>query len=151
MSRWPSTLVLGGLFFLFCRYVLNITISRTCVCFLYFVRLNTGNTLNCNHPVVKELVLDSLRHWYGRAYIYDFSVIPVYISHAYLITYLLIVVLGGLLLWFLHIYLCTPTIKCIQIFIWSLNSQIYMIKPRCCISYTLMSMKLPLGYSACSC
>uniref|UniRef100_A0ACD5YFB6 Uncharacterized protein n=1 Tax=Avena sativa TaxID=4498 RepID=A0ACD5YFB6_AVESA len=26
-----------------------------------------GNTLNCNHPVVMELILDSLRHWYGRA------------------------------------------------------------------------------------
>ncbi|OMP01291.1 hypothetical protein COLO4_12004 [Corchorus olitorius] len=24
-----------------------------------------GNTLNCNHPVVMELILDSLRHWYG--------------------------------------------------------------------------------------
>ncbi|KAG6472644.1 hypothetical protein ZIOFF_070118 [Zingiber officinale] len=23
-----------------------------------------GNTLNCNHPVVMELILDSLRHWY---------------------------------------------------------------------------------------
>jgi isoamylase len=25
-----------------------------------------GNTLNCNHPVVMELILDSLRHWYGQ-------------------------------------------------------------------------------------
>lgn len=24
----------------------------------------SGNTLNCNHPVVKDLILDSLRHWY---------------------------------------------------------------------------------------
>lgn len=26
----------------------------------------TGNTLNCNHAVVKELVLDCLRYWYGQ-------------------------------------------------------------------------------------
>ncbi|KAF8092104.1 hypothetical protein N665_0424s0036 [Sinapis alba] len=25
-----------------------------------------GNTLNCNHPVVRELILDSLKHWYGK-------------------------------------------------------------------------------------
>ncbi len=22
-----------------------------------------GNTVNCNHPVVKQMILDSLRHW----------------------------------------------------------------------------------------
>ena len=25
--------------------------------------LGSGNTLNCNHPVVTNLILDSLRHW----------------------------------------------------------------------------------------
>ncbi|RLM86845.1 isoamylase 3, chloroplastic [Panicum miliaceum] len=31
-----------------------------------------GNTLNCNHPVVKELVLDSLRHWVKEYHIDGF-------------------------------------------------------------------------------
>lgn len=26
----------------------------------------TGNTLNCNHPVVKSMIIDSLRYWYGE-------------------------------------------------------------------------------------
>jgi isoamylase len=26
----------------------------------------TGNTLNCNHPVVRELIMDSLHYWVGR-------------------------------------------------------------------------------------
>ncbi|MGL4980415.1 MAG: glycogen debranching protein, partial [Fusobacteriaceae bacterium] len=26
----------------------------------------TGNTLNCNHPVVKTMVIDSLRYWYSE-------------------------------------------------------------------------------------
>ncbi|MFT7840940.1 alpha-amylase family glycosyl hydrolase [Saccharothrix sp. BKS2] len=29
----------------------------------YYNFSGTGNTLNCNHPVVRELVVDSLRHW----------------------------------------------------------------------------------------
>ncbi|XP_006660725.2 isoamylase 3, chloroplastic [Oryza brachyantha] len=31
-----------------------------------------GNTLNCNHPVVKELILDSLRHWVEEYHIDGF-------------------------------------------------------------------------------
>uniref|UniRef100_A0A0D9XEN7 isoamylase n=1 Tax=Leersia perrieri TaxID=77586 RepID=A0A0D9XEN7_9ORYZ len=31
-----------------------------------------GNTLNCNHPVVKELILDSLRHWVQEYHIDGF-------------------------------------------------------------------------------
>ncbi|MGL5542002.1 MAG: glycogen debranching protein, partial [Fusobacteriaceae bacterium] len=26
----------------------------------------TGNTLNCNHPVVKNMIIDSLHYWYGE-------------------------------------------------------------------------------------
>ena len=42
----------------------------------YFIVLNrdscftAGNTLNCKHPVVMELIIDSLRHWYLYMYIY---------------------------------------------------------------------------------
>jgi glycogen operon protein len=32
----------------------------------------TGNTLNCNHPVVRQLVLDSLRHWASEYHIDGF-------------------------------------------------------------------------------
>lgn len=32
----------------------------------------TGNTLNCNHPVVRELVLHSLRHWAAEYHIDGF-------------------------------------------------------------------------------
>lgn len=34
---------------------------RSLIC----ISWSSGNTLNCNHPVVMELILDSLRHWYG--------------------------------------------------------------------------------------
>lgn len=32
----------------------------------------TGNTLNCNHPVVRQFVLDSLRHWASEYHINGF-------------------------------------------------------------------------------
>jgi isoamylase len=32
----------------------------------------TGNTLNCNHPVVRQFVLDSLRHWASEYHIDGF-------------------------------------------------------------------------------
>lgn len=38
---------------------------------------NLGNTLNCNHPVVKELILDSLRHWYGQLAAKIFLINPI--------------------------------------------------------------------------
>ena len=30
---------------------------------LPFLSQTTGSTVSCNHPVVVELILDSLRHW----------------------------------------------------------------------------------------
>ncbi|KAK8642754.1 hypothetical protein V6N13_012087 [Hibiscus sabdariffa] len=30
---------------------------------LFFFQMHNRNTFNCNHPVVMELILDSLRHW----------------------------------------------------------------------------------------
>ena len=32
----------------------------------------TGNTLNCNHPVVKELIIDSLRYWVTEMHVDGF-------------------------------------------------------------------------------
>ncbi len=38
----------------------------------YFNFSGTGNTLNCNHPVVRELVLDCLRYWVSEYHINGF-------------------------------------------------------------------------------
>lgn len=32
----------------------------------------TGNTLNCNHPVVRNMLLDSLRYWVAEYHIDGF-------------------------------------------------------------------------------
>jgi len=38
----------------------------------YYNFSGTGNTLNCNHPVVRAFVLDCLRHWVGEYHIDGF-------------------------------------------------------------------------------
>lgn len=42
-----------------------IIVMSPCYNHLKFFFWFPGNTLNCNHPVAMELILDSLRHWYG--------------------------------------------------------------------------------------